>query len=40
MRGYDLKAVCDSLATMHQMVDTSAVGRALGRTMFRRMGEE
>jgi hypothetical protein len=27
--------VAESLATMHQMVDSTALGRALGRTFFR-----
>ena len=35
MCDYGFKAVANSLAGMHQMVDTTAVGRALGRTVFR-----
>jgi salicylate hydroxylase len=35
MRDYGFKAVANSLAAMHQMVDTNALGRALSRTMFR-----
>jgi len=34
-RDYGFKAVAESLATMHQMVDSTALGRALGRTFFR-----
>ena len=35
MRGYAFKAVGNSLAAMHRMVDTTAVGRAASRTVFR-----
>jgi salicylate hydroxylase len=35
MRDYGFKAVENSLAAMHRMVDTNALGRALSRTAFR-----
>jgi salicylate hydroxylase len=35
MRGYGFKAVAESLAAMHQMVDTTPVGRAFSRALFR-----
>jgi salicylate hydroxylase len=35
MREYGFKAVAESLAAMHRMVDSTAVGRALSRTMVR-----
>lgn len=35
MREYGFKAVAESLAAMQRMVDSTAVSRALGRTMFR-----